>query len=538
MKTHTLTQGSPEWLAYRSQMDNASDAPAMMGCSPYKSRDKLLQERATGITAEVDSGTQFLFDQGHRFEAKARPLAEEIIGEELFPVVGSNGNLSASFDGLTMDESIAFEHKSLNAEMATVMAPENATGADLPLHYRVQMEQQCMVAGCKRVLFIASKWKGDELVDMCHVWYDSDPTLAEQIRRGWEQFHADLANYQATATVAKAAGRAPTSLPALRIELSGEVRASNLSEFRDQAMSVFAGINRELKTDTDFADAEQTVKWCADVEQRLEAAKQNALSQTATIDALFRTIDDISAEARRVRLELDKLVKGRKEAIKLEIVNAARAEFTTHVGKLNHRLGRALMPMIPAAFGEAIKGKRTVDSIQSAVNDELARVKIEASAIADRIDGNLKLLKGEGHDWSFLFPDLEAVCNKEGEDFARLLAERQRVHQAKMDEAAKPIPAPAPAPAPTPVVVAAPVISAPVNHAAQPSTMAATLRIADISARLGFTVTADLLEGLGAKPTIDGPAKRYSEAQFQAICQGLVSRILGAAKAHQLGEAA
>jgi predicted phage-related endonuclease len=75
MKTHTLTQGSPEWLAYRSQMDNASDAPAMMGCSPYKSRDKLLQERATGITAEVDSGTQFLFDQGHRFEAKARPLA-------------------------------------------------------------------------------------------------------------------------------------------------------------------------------------------------------------------------------------------------------------------------------------------------------------------------------------------------------------------------------------------------------------------------------------------------------------------------------
>ena len=38
------------------------------------------------------------------------------------------------------------------------------------------------------------------------------------------------------------------------------------------------------------------MKWCADVESRLAAAKEHALSQTATIDELFRTIDDISAE--------------------------------------------------------------------------------------------------------------------------------------------------------------------------------------------------------------------------------------------------
>lgn len=527
MKTHTLTQGSPEWHAYRATHDNASDAPAMLGCSPYKTRDKLLQERASGITAEVDAGTQFLFDQGHRAEALARPLAEEIIGQELFPVVGSNGSLSASFDGLTMDESIAWEHKSLNAQLAEVMAPDNATGADLPLHYRVQMEQQCMVAGCKRVLFMASKWKCEELVDMYHVWYDSDPALADQIRRGWEQFHIDLANFKAADPVAKTVGRAPSGLPALRIELTGEVRASNLSEFRDHALSVFAGINRDLKTDNDFADAEQTVKWCADVEQRLEAAKQNALSQTATIDALFRTIDDISAEARKVRLDLDKLVKDRKESIKTEIVNAARSEFTTHIGKLNARLGGDFMPMIAAGFGDVIKNKRTVESIQSAVNDELARVKIEASAAADRIDANVKSLKGDAHDWSFLFPDLKAVCAKDAEDFARLLNERIRTHQ----EAVKPAPVVA-------AVVPAPIISAPVKQVAQPSAGEATLRIGDISSRLGFNVTADLLASLGVQATIDGAAKRYSEAQFQVVCQGLVNRILNAAQEYALEEAA
>jgi predicted phage-related endonuclease len=40
---------------------------------------------------------------------------------------------------------------------------------------------------------------------------------------------------------------------------------------------------------------------------RLEAAKQHALSQTASIDALFRAMDEISAETRRVRLDLVKL---------------------------------------------------------------------------------------------------------------------------------------------------------------------------------------------------------------------------------------
>lgn len=531
MKTHTLTQGSPEWHAHRSQMNNASDAPAMLGCSPYKTRDKLLQERATGITAEVDAGTQYLFDQGHRAESLARPLAEEIIGQELFPVVGSNGTLSASFDGLTMDESIAWEHKSANATLAEVMSPDDATGADLPLHYRVQMEQQCMVAGCKRVLFMASKWKGEELVDMYHVWYDSDPALAEQIRRGWEQFAIDLANFKASDPVAKTVGRAPTSLPALRIELTGEVRASNLSEFRDHALSVFAGINRDLKTDNDFADAEQTVKWCADVEQRLEAAKQNALSQTATIDALFRTIDDISAEARRVRLDLDKLVKARKESIKTEIVNAARSEFTAHIGKLNTRLGGDYMPLIAAGFGEVIKSKRTVDSIQSAVNDELARVKIEASATADRIDANIKSLKGEAHDWSYLFPDLKLVCGKAEEDFARLVGERVRAEIERRAAAAKPAPVVA-------AVTPAPIISTPVKQVAQPSAGEATLRIGDISSRLGFNVTADLLASLGVQATIDGAAKRYSEAQFQVICQGLVNRILNAAQEYALEEAA
>ena len=75
MKVHDLIQGSPEWLSYRTEHFNASDAPAMMGVSPYKTRTQLLHEMHTGIAADVDEATQRRFDDGHRVEALARPLA-------------------------------------------------------------------------------------------------------------------------------------------------------------------------------------------------------------------------------------------------------------------------------------------------------------------------------------------------------------------------------------------------------------------------------------------------------------------------------
>jgi putative phage-type endonuclease len=126
MKTVDLIQGSPEWHAHRAQHWNASDAPAMLGVSPYKSRAELLRERATGISQEFDAATQRRFDDGHRFEALARSLAEQIIGDELFPVTGVNGRFSASFDGLTMLEDTAFEHKSLNDELRAAIQPNNS----------------------------------------------------------------------------------------------------------------------------------------------------------------------------------------------------------------------------------------------------------------------------------------------------------------------------------------------------------------------------------------------------------------------------
>lgn len=415
MQIHNLIQGSKEWHAYRAQHFNASDAPAMLGVSPYKTRNQLLHELHTGMAPEVDPGLQRLFDAGHAAEAAARPLAEEIIGDDLYPVTGSLGELSASFDGLTMDGRIAFEHKLLNVDLA-----ESLARGVIPDSYHPQMEQQLLVSGAEKVLFMATS---ADRTAMEHAWYTSNPELRAKIIAGWEQFAKDLVAYVPPVVSVDVVGHTPETLPALHIEVSGMVTASNLEQYKDHALTVFKSINRELTTDQHFADAEKAVKWCADVESRLVAAKEHALSQTASIDQLFKAIDDISAEARRTRLELDKLVKARKDELRTSIVTDAAKALLEHVAGLNVRIGKPYMPVVNADFAGSIKGKKSLDSMRGAVDTVLANAKIEANGIANRIDTNLIYLNDVNAPMALL-PDLAVICLKAPDDFALLVKSR------------------------------------------------------------------------------------------------------------------
>lgn len=578
MELHQLTQGTPQWHAHRLSHFNASDAPAMMGCSAYKTRSQLLHEMHTGIVPEVDAATQRRFDDGHRFEALARPLAEEIIGDDLYPVVGSLQKLSASFDGLTMDRATDFEHKSLNAELREAMHPDLPIDA-IPLQYRVQMEQQLLVSGAKQCLFMATKWQGDELVEERHAWYHPDPELRQQIIAGWEQFEKDLATYTPEVIEAAPVGKSPETLPALHIEVTGMVTASNLAEYKARALAVFASVNRELVTDQDFADAKKAIKWAGDIETRLQGAKQHALSQTESIDALFRAIDDISEEARRVRLDLNNMVKSRETTLKAEIVADGRNALADHVAACNKRIGRPFMPVIPADFAAAIKGMSKFENMRNAVATELARAKISANEWADKITMNLKAIT-EQADHGFLFSDVPQLVLKDAELVAMAIKSRIADHQAK--EAARiaaetariaeqeRIKAEATAQARANAEIAAATAQArdvaqrqaaadaeakrasdeAIARAAAPEIVETatipidsfaaflkkepddakesvqTMRLGQISEKLGFVVTAEFLSELGFKPcATDKNAKLYKARLFPLICQELVKHI-------------
>ncbi len=427
-------QGSPAWHAARTKHFCASEAAAALGLSKYTTRDELLRQKATGITEEVGAAKQRIFDAGHDAEALARPIAEGIAGTEFYPVVATREvegmALLASFDGIDVLDDLIWENKLLNQSLL-----QQVQAGDLEPHYWLQLEHQLLVSGASRALFTTS----DGTPEGTHpLWYESKPERREQLIAGWRQFAVDLAAWvPPEAKPAPVVGKTPDNLPALLIQVTGAVTASNLPEYKAHALEVFRGINRTLTTDQDFATAESTVKWCADVESSLAAAKDHALSQTATIDELFRTLDDISAEARRTRLELDKLVKARKEEIRGEIVAGGVSALREHIASLNARLGKPYMPQVPADFAGAIKGKRTVDSLRGAVNDELARAKIESSAIADRIQINLGTLRELASAHAFLFADTATIVLKQPEDMTILvksrIADHQAAEQARLD---------------------------------------------------------------------------------------------------------
>lgn len=536
---HNLVQGSPEWQAFRFRYHGASEAAAMLGLSPNMKRNELLHLKKTAMPKEFSQFVQErILDRGHELEALARPLVEEDLGEELYPVTCSLGKESASCDGLTMAGDIAFEHKQWNEELAALVRQGIVPDSHMPQCQQIAM----VVRTVERVRFVVSDGTRERFV-----WTDvtPDPAWFERIRAGWAQFDKDVADYEPREIEAKPEGRTPETLPALRLEVRGEVTASNLSAFKDHALAVFAGINRELTTDQHFADAEKTVKWCGDVESRLAAAKEHALSQTASIDLLFKTIDDITAEARRVRLDLDKLVTKRKGEIKDNIVLGGKSAYEKHIADLRNETG-AWIVLAPPDFAGAIKGKRSVASMQDAVDTVLANAKIEADASAQRIRANLACIKDDGAGYEFLFADKLALISKPIDDLKvliaaritehkaaeekrqeadreRIRAEEQAKAEAKVAEAVKvvqPVAAPAPAPAPTPTPV--------VRHVARTAPSAApTLRLGQINERLApIALTAEGLATLGFKhAATDKAAKLYHEGDFELICAALTRHI-------------
>lgn len=437
MKRLNLVQGSKEWHDHRATALNASDAPAMLGISQYKPRSQLIKERATCIVPEVDDATQRLFNNGHRFEALARPLAEKIIDDELSPVTGRNGKYSASFDGITFGGGIIFEHKSMNASLRNTLI----NGLELDEQYRAQMEHQLMVSGAQKCLFMASTFdQNDSLVEELHCWYLPDPALRARIVAGWEQFEKDVAAYVPTEEAQKVTAEAVMALPALSVQINGEVTASNLPAFQSAADAFLARIKTVLETDQDFADAEANVKACKVAEDGIEQTKKAITAQATSIDEVMRTMDLYKEKLSTVRLKLDKLVKSEKIARKEAIVAAASKKLDAHILALEAEikpisLNRSAVSEMKQGLADAMKQLKKLSAMQEAVDTALRDSMFKLDQSAADIRAKMAWCKEHVSGHGNLFPDLQALMAKPMEDFTLTIT--SRIEKQKADEAAK-----------------------------------------------------------------------------------------------------
>ena len=423
-------QGSDGWLQARKGCFTASELSAAAGLSKHMSRADLLKQKATGIIPEVDDFKQALFNKGHAAEDAARAIAEEIIGDDLSPVTGMievhGMKLLASFDGITFDGDVIFEHKLYGDDLAAQI--ERGV---LEHHYQLQVEQQMMVSGAKRCLFMTSDGTESK---MKYCWIPA-PESFDHIIAIWNQFAIDVVGYKHVAPVEKPQAEAIKALPAVFVQATGMVTASNLPEFKEAATKFIAAIKTELVTDQDFADAAEAVKFCSEAEAKLEATKASVLAQMSTVDEVVRTLDHIAAQLRDKRLMLDKLVKSEKELRKAAIVTKASADFTAHIASLEAETKPIRLGVIGKNFGEAIKGLKSLASMQEKVDTALREEKFAADQAAKDVRAKLAWCKGNAAGQSALFPDLQALMVKPMEDFTLTIT--SRIEKQKADEAAR-----------------------------------------------------------------------------------------------------
>jgi predicted phage-related endonuclease len=431
MKTLNLQQGTPEWIEARAKHFTASEAPAMLGLSKYQTRQELLQLKSSGIAPDVDDAKQRLFDRGHAAEAAARPLAEEFIGDELYPATGmlevEGLPLLASFDGITMAEDLIWENKLWNAALAADI--EAGVIGDT---YWPQLEQQLLVSGAEKAYFTASDSTPDKTIGM---WYQSVPKRRQQLIQGWKQFAEDLASFVPVEVIPAAVATPTLDLPVVSIQTSGAIAIhSNLRAFGEALNSFIERLPTKPSTDQEFADCKAALTKLKTAEETLDSEEARALSQMTEIDEMRREKKLYQDLARTTRLALEKLVTARESAIKVEIVAGGKAALAEHIVGLNTRLGKPYMPAVAENFATVIKNKRTITSLRDAVDTELARCKIAANEIADKIQINLNSMRELAADHAFLFADTASIILKANDDLLVLVKSRIAEHKAEQQK--------------------------------------------------------------------------------------------------------
>jgi predicted phage-related endonuclease len=577
-------QGSEAWLTFRAGRFGSSEAAAMLGLSEHCTRSELLRIKHTGLEREFhDWVRRNVLDKGHAVEASTRPMIEAQIDDALYPVTcQGEGRLAASCDGLTMDGALAWECKQWNERLAAEVSAGRVPDTHMP-----QCQHILLVTGADRLRFTVSDGTGERLVSTevlpSAEWF-------QRLRDGWARFEQDLAAYALPPATEPVQAEPMESLPAVSVRLDGALSvAGNLPTFAEALRAFIARMPAKPATDNEFATVEAACKSLKKAEDALDAAEAGALASITDVEAMRRAVADCRKLARDTRLAAEKMVERRKLELKESAVMSARRALDLHIAAVNAEVAPMHILPVAADFAAAIKGKRSIDSMQDALDTTLAAAKIAADAQGRAIRINLEAFKRRAAGLEFLFSDLHALVHKARDDFdilldarvdkhkadeaakeaARQAAEAQRIAQAEQrareQEAARiaeqqrqqaeaerqaaaalaAAAAPAPLPVSEPAHPAAPPMATlfapqpdralfpvhPLPAVARASAPAgaepATLTLGAICSRLGFTVGgAFLAEQLHVRPAAtDKRAQLYTESQYQTICRQLLSHV-------------
>ncbi|NOS39025.1 hypothetical protein GTW72_13700, partial [Staphylococcus aureus] len=134
----------------------------------------------------------------------------------------------------------------------------------------------------------------------------------------------------------------------------------------------------------------------------------------------------------------EKQVKQAKEAKKQAIWTEADNNLRQHIAECDAKLKPMLLAGIMGAFtpnwAGAMKNKRTIESLENAVSEELAKWKVEINQVMDRVVPNLQYLRDHAADYKFLFSDAQQLVNQDAEPFQAIIKSRIADHKQAEEE--------------------------------------------------------------------------------------------------------
>ncbi|WP_305845752.1 hypothetical protein [Photobacterium kishitanii] len=257
------------------------------------------------------------------------------------------------------------------------------------------------------------------------------PERREQLIAGWLQFQKDLANYEQKEEIIILEAEPIRDLPALTYKMDGLTLNSNFDIFKQATMALIEKSKIPIETDQEFADAEQLVKVFKGAEDKLKALSEQVLGEVQSIDAFIKELKFVSEQIRQARLAADKQVKSRKDEIRKGILNDANAKIQQHLNALSLEI-KAPMPTPTVSVLNAMKGKKTVQSLEESAGTAIAQALVEADLLANKAKENYATLSTHA-EYQFLFNDWAAICFKDADDFNALVKTRITDHKAAED---------------------------------------------------------------------------------------------------------
>jgi putative phage-type endonuclease len=177
-----MEQQTKSWAQFRRTRLGSSDAPVVMGVSPYSTPYKLWLEKSGKV--ELVRKSNYAIEIGNRFEAVARARYEIKTDLELPAAVLVHPRypfIMASLDGYNKQASVVLEIKCFTSKTNF----EIAKSGRVPEWYYPQLQHQLLVSGAKEVHFfccqIAKVGLNEQVVDDALVVVQPDPEYQKQL---------------------------------------------------------------------------------------------------------------------------------------------------------------------------------------------------------------------------------------------------------------------------------------------------------------------------------------------------------------------